>query len=191
LEAELGNGWADGVHPMTGGAAGIPTQQPSIDMSLLRWSTAFAVMTENTVGSLTSVYPDFNPDGSFAGYIGSCLDVTEHKLAEEALSSVSRRLIEAHEEETHLACARAFTTISTRRLAFLTVTLDVVRRGLPADAAEASRSIGEVREQIKDLGKRHSGSFASFAFFKTGLLGPRRCREGFLAGSSPSAREEG
>src|SRR5260370_15335128 len=43
--------------------------------------------------------PRFNADGSFAGYIGSCLDVTERKLAEEALSSVSRRLIEAHEEE--------------------------------------------------------------------------------------------
>jgi hypothetical protein len=43
--------------------------------------------------------PRFNSDRSFAGYIGSCMDVTERKLGEEALSSVSRRLIEAHEEE--------------------------------------------------------------------------------------------
>jgi PAS domain S-box-containing protein len=28
--------------------------------------------------------PRFNQDGSFAGYIGSCIDVTEHKRAEEA-----------------------------------------------------------------------------------------------------------
>src|SRR6185369_7327956 len=43
--------------------------------------------------------PRFNQDGSFAGYIGSCLDITDRKLAEEALASVGRRLIEAHEEE--------------------------------------------------------------------------------------------
>ena len=41
----------------------------------------------------------YNRDGSFAGYIGSCVDVTDRKLAEEALSSVSCRLIEAQEKE--------------------------------------------------------------------------------------------
>jgi C4-dicarboxylate-specific signal transduction histidine kinase len=29
--------------------------------------------------------PRFNPDGSFAGYIGSCIDVTEQRLGEEQL----------------------------------------------------------------------------------------------------------
>ena len=29
--------------------------------------------------------PRFNPDGSFAGYIGSCIDVTEQRRAEEQL----------------------------------------------------------------------------------------------------------
>jgi hypothetical protein len=43
--------------------------------------------------------PRFNADGSFAGYIGSCIDITERKIAEDALSSVSRQLIEAHEQE--------------------------------------------------------------------------------------------
>ena len=43
---------------MTGGAAGIPTQQPSIDMSLLRWSTAFAVMTERSAAPLLALELD-------------------------------------------------------------------------------------------------------------------------------------
>jgi signal transduction histidine kinase len=43
--------------------------------------------------------PKYDADGSFDGYIGSSIDVTERKLAEDALSTVSRRLIEAHEEE--------------------------------------------------------------------------------------------
>jgi len=95
--------------------------------------------------------PRFNPDGSFAGYIGSCLDVTQHKLAAQALSSVSCRLIEAHEEE-RTWLARELHDDINQRLAFLTVTLDIVKRGLPADVAGASRSISEVREQIIDLG---------------------------------------
>jgi PAS domain S-box-containing protein len=37
--------------------------------------------------------PRVNPDGSLAGYIGSCVDVTERKSAEEALRTVSGRLI--------------------------------------------------------------------------------------------------
>ena len=50
------------------------------------------------------VMPRFHSDGAFAGYIGSGFDVTERKLAEEALSMVSRRLIEAQEQErTRLA----------------------------------------------------------------------------------------
>ena len=38
-------------------------------------------------------------DGSFAGYIGSCIDVSEQRLAEQALSAVSRKLIDAQEQE--------------------------------------------------------------------------------------------
>src|SRR5579864_2410168 len=43
--------------------------------------------------------PRFHKDGSFAGYIGSCIDVTDHKLAEEAMGEIRRKLIEAQEQE--------------------------------------------------------------------------------------------
>jgi signal transduction histidine kinase len=43
--------------------------------------------------------PSVNGDGVFVGYLGSAVDVTEHRLAEEALSTMSRRLIAAQEEE--------------------------------------------------------------------------------------------
>jgi PAS domain S-box-containing protein len=36
--------------------------------------------------------PRFNADGSFAGYIGSCVDVTESKLAKKALQKSDERL---------------------------------------------------------------------------------------------------
>jgi PAS domain S-box-containing protein len=49
--------------------------------------------------AVTVGVPRYNADGSFAGYIGTAVDITERKLAEEALSTVSQKLIEAHEEE--------------------------------------------------------------------------------------------
>lgn len=151
LEAELGNGWADGIHP------------EDLRRSWNTYTTAFdrheSFEMEYRLRRRDGEYrwimdfgvPRFNPDGSFTGYIGSCIDVTEHKRAAEVLSSVSCRLIEAHEEE-RTWLARELHDDINQRLAFLTVTLDVVKRDLPANAAEASRSIGEVREQIKDLG---------------------------------------
>jgi signal transduction histidine kinase len=48
---------------------------------------------------LDSGVPRWNSVGSFVGFIGSCIDVTERKQAELTLSGVNRRLIEAHEQE--------------------------------------------------------------------------------------------
>src|SRR5260370_19897602 len=50
--------------------------------------------------------PRFNQDGSFAGFIGSCVDVTDRKLAEETLSGVNPRLIGA-QERSRARVARA------------------------------------------------------------------------------------
>ena len=43
--------------------------------------------------------PRINGDGSFAGFIGSAVDITDQKLAQEALEKIGGKLIEAQEEE--------------------------------------------------------------------------------------------
>jgi PAS domain S-box-containing protein len=43
--------------------------------------------------------PRVNEDGSFAGFIGSAIDISDQKLANEALETISGKLIEAQEEE--------------------------------------------------------------------------------------------
>src|SRR5688572_13863192 len=48
---------------------------------------------------MTAGVPRYDADGAFIGYIGTAVDITERKLAEEALSTVSQKLIDAHEEE--------------------------------------------------------------------------------------------
>jgi len=78
------------------------------------------------------------------------VDVTERKLAEEALSTVSQKLIEAHEEE-RTRIARELHDDVGQRLALLTVRLDGLKRGRPALAAELGSEIEEVHEQIVEL----------------------------------------
>jgi signal transduction histidine kinase len=96
--------------------------------------------------------PRLNPDGSFAGYIGSCIDVTEGKLAEEALASVGRRLIEAHEEE-RTWLARELHDDINQRIALLALQLDQSYQHLHSPGVEVTEHIRQVRQQLLDLGK--------------------------------------
>jgi signal transduction histidine kinase len=67
--------------------------------------------------------PRFNSDGTFAGYIGSCIDITERKLAEEGLATIGRRLIDAHETERTWIGRELHDDIN-QRLALLAIDLD-------------------------------------------------------------------
>lgn len=91
LEAELGNGWAEGVHPDDLNAC-LDTYEQAFDR---RESFRIQYRLRQHDGEYRWVLdigvPRFNSDGSFAGYIGSCIDITDRKRAEEALASVSRR----------------------------------------------------------------------------------------------------
>jgi PAS domain S-box-containing protein len=99
LQSELGNGWADNVH------------KEDLQSCLYTYTQAFHGRTSFQMQYrlrrhdgeyrwlLDIGVPRLNQDGTFAGYIGSCIDITDRKLAEEALASVGQRLIEAHEQE--------------------------------------------------------------------------------------------
>jgi PAS domain S-box-containing protein len=99
LAAELGNGWTEGVHPddltacLGTYAKAFDAHQPfEMQYRLRRRDGEYRWIFDAGV-------PRFGGDNSFAGYIGSCTDITERKLAEEALSTIGRRLMGAQEEE--------------------------------------------------------------------------------------------
>ena len=77
-------------------------------------------------------------------------DITQRKMAEEALSSVSRRLIEAHEEERTWIARELHDDVS-QRLALLAGTLDILKSELPPGANEAKHYLADVKEQTKEL----------------------------------------
>jgi PAS domain S-box-containing protein len=94
--------------------------------------------------------PRYDVDGSFAGYIGTAVDVTERKLAEEALSTVSQKLIEAHEEERARIAGELHDDIG-QRLALVSVRLGVLKQSPPASAADLDQELGDVYQQVGDL----------------------------------------
>ena len=93
-EQELGNGWTEGVHP------------DDMKQCLDTYTTAFdrhdsfkmEYRLRRHDGSyrwiLDQGVPRFNADGSFTGYIGSCVDVTDHKAAEQSLREMNFALAE-------------------------------------------------------------------------------------------------
>ena len=106
----------------------------------------------NTVGSSSTGMPRYHGDGSFAGYIGSAIDVTERRRAAEALATINQRLIDAHEEERSRIARELHDDIS-QRLALLTMSLDALARTSAASAPDGRQTIEEARDQARTLAR--------------------------------------
>lgn len=150
VEQELGNGWAEGVHPED-----LPRCWETYSQS---FDGRVAFQMEYRLRRRDGEYrwlfdrgvPRFSADGSFVGYIGSCMDVTERKSAEEALSSVGRKLIEAHEEE-RTWIARELHDDVNQRLALLSVSLETLKPDYPDPNGGVAIRLEETRTQLRSL----------------------------------------
>ena len=92
LEAELGLRWAEGVHPEdfqycaeTYLSAFVARASFRMEYRLRRADGAYRWI-------LDSATPRFDPDGSFAGYVGSCIDVTDMREASERIKTLNGEL---------------------------------------------------------------------------------------------------
>jgi PAS domain S-box-containing protein len=90
--------------------------------------------------------PRFNSDGTFGGFIGSVVDITDQKLAQQALRDLSGRLIEAQEDERR-RIARELHDDICQRLAILSVQLDHANR----NSAASRTSLDEIRKYCVEI----------------------------------------
>jgi PAS domain S-box-containing protein len=92
----------------------------------------------------------FDAQGKMLRMIGIVADITERKLAEEVLASVSRRLIEAQEQE-RTRIARELHDDIGQRLALLTIELEQLQQNSPDLPAEVRSRMGELRKQSSEI----------------------------------------
>jgi len=96
-----------------------------------------------------TVSPVRDEEGMIIGASTIARDITERKLAEEALSKMSQRLIEAHEEE-RTWIARELHDDINQRVALLAVDLERLKQN-PPRMAELRRQLEERIKQLNDL----------------------------------------
>jgi PAS domain S-box-containing protein len=101
LEQEIDNGWIESLHP------------DDVQHCLETYQTAFAVqqecITEYRLRRFDGEYrwildvgiPRFTPDGSFLGYIGSCIDISDRKQVEAEISKALARERELNQLKSH------------------------------------------------------------------------------------------
>jgi signal transduction histidine kinase len=120
--------------------------------------------------------------------VGILQDVTDQKLAEDALHNLSKRLIGAHEEERARVSRELHDGLS-QSLALIAIKLDVLRQSAPATGRAYRRNITEILETVNHLSTdvhRISRDLHPMRLEQQGLEAAIRglCRELLSAGST-------
>jgi two-component system CheB/CheR fusion protein len=142
LDQELGDGWAEGVHP--------EDLRRCLDVYLTSFEGRSSFEMEYRLLRHDGVYraifdrgvPFQHPDGSFAGYIGSCVDVEERRAVERQKASFLSMV--AHELRTPLTSMKTYLQATQRRLARGQLTsLDILAR--------LEAQLGRFEELVADM----------------------------------------
>jgi len=150
IEQELGSGWSSGVHP------------EDLEHCLGIYSRAFDARVdfemEYRLKRFDGKYrwivdygvPRFESDGTFCGYIGSCVDITERRSSEMALEELSGRLITAQEEERS-RIARELHDDFSQRLALQGIGLAQLWRKLHDSEVEERAKVQELLKRTQEM----------------------------------------
>ena len=116
---------------------------------VVRFATTRLTKAGRRVDVSLTISPIRGADGSLVGASKIARDITEQKRAEEAISSVSRRLIEAQEQE-RTRIARELHDDIGQRLALLTIELTGLAAPSP-ESPEVERRTMELSRQASQL----------------------------------------
>ncbi|MGB9007247.1 MAG: PAS domain S-box protein [Candidatus Acidiferrales bacterium] len=150
MEQELGQGWAEAIHPedlerCLGIYVGAFDARVDFEMEyrLKRFDGKYRWIVDYGV-------PRFEADGAFCGYIGSCVDITDRKLAAESLEELSGRLIAAQDEE-RTRIARELHDDFSQRLALQGIGLAQLWKKIPESEVAERAKVQELLKGIQEI----------------------------------------
>jgi PAS domain S-box-containing protein len=151
VEPERKNRWSEGIHP--------EDAQHCLDTYVSSFKTRQAFTIEYRLRRADGEYrwvldkgvPRYTPKGEFAGYIGSCIDITERKLAEQEREALAGRLIDAQEQERS-RLARELHDDFNQRLAVLAIDLERCAETIGHSPAQASQRMLELWNRASEIG---------------------------------------
>ncbi len=149
LDRELGDGWAEGVHPddrsrclSTYRAALHARRDFTMEYRLRRFDGEYRWLVDSGV-------PRYSPDGTFLGYIGSAIDITEHRRAEEHLNRLSAQLLRTQDDERQ-RIARELHDSTVQTISAVKLNLGRLRRRLGSDGSSGGK-FADVLDEGEDL----------------------------------------
>jgi PAS domain S-box-containing protein len=149
-EEPNGDGWYDYIHP--------DDLQEAIQAKERALQDHERFVREYRIRRFDDVYrwmfdvgnPRFDVEGSFVGFIGSAVDVTDQKLAREALAKVGGQLIAAQEKErSHIA--RELHDDICQRLAMLSLRIEKVTKGWSLGQVPVGDQLEQIWQQCSSL----------------------------------------
>jgi len=151
LDQELGDGWAIGVHRddrsrclATYRAALHARRDFTMEYRLRRHDGEYRWLVDTGV-------PRYSPDRTFLGYIGSAIDITEHRRAEEQLNRLSAQLLRTQDTERQ-RIARELHDSTVQTISAVKLNLGLLRRRLGSDGASGGKfaSVLDEGEELMD-----------------------------------------
>jgi len=160
LEQEIGNGWAEGVHP--------EDLHRCLDLYVSAFDRKAPFEMEYRLrradGEYRWIYDTGSPvfsGGAFLGYLGSCIDITERKEMEDSLrkneaalkwsqndlQKLASRLISSQEEEMR-QLARDLHDDLTQRLAVLAIDTGILEKKCTTSPPEVHHKLGEIKKKL-------------------------------------------
>jgi PAS domain S-box-containing protein len=150
IEEELGDGWISGVHPDDVQSCHRIYSESfdsrsdfEMEYRLRRFDREYRWIVDYGV-------PRFESDGTFCGYIGTCVDITERKILAESLQALTGRLISAHDEE-RARIARDLHDDFSQRLALQCIDLEQLGKKLPELEVDARNCLLKILKGTKAM----------------------------------------